>query len=185
MEVVSYNLDSYKDIVFSGFDYKLPTIILDTIQKLTSELGVSNVSPTNNSKTADSVPFKTFTNTKRGGFGNKRNKFPEDETWEKAKPFKTTQLEKKEGTEKLINDIEKNLVTKKDCAVEFYTIHSYKGLEDDIIRIFNDIDIKNEQNLYYVALTRGRKRIILDTKKHIYDKNQTIFLVENNEIMKL
>jgi hypothetical protein len=105
MEVASYNLDSYKDIAFSGFDYKLPSIILETIQKLSSELGVSNVSPTNNSKMADSVPFKTFSNTKRGGFGNKRNKLLEDEAWEKAKPFKTTQLEKKEGTEKLINDI--------------------------------------------------------------------------------
>ena len=83
-----------------------------------------------------------------------------------------------EDLEKLINDIEKNITDKKNCAVEFYTIHSYKGLEDDIVRIFNDIDLKKEQNLYYVALTRGRKRIILDTKKHIYDKNQTIFLVE-------
>jgi len=44
-----------------------------------------------------------------------------------------------------------------------YTIHSYKGLEDDIIRIYNDIDIIKEQNLYYVALTRGKKNIILDS----------------------
>jgi uncharacterized protein YpbB len=44
-----------------------------------------------------------------------------------------------------------------------YTIHSYKGLEDDIIKIYNDIDIEKEQNLYYVALTRGKKNIILDT----------------------
>ena len=54
------------------------------------------------------------------------------------------------------------MVSKDKCMVEMYTIHSYKGLESDIIRIFNDIDIKNEQNLYYVALTRGMKQIILD-----------------------
>ena len=31
-----------------------------------------------------------------------------------------------------------------------------------IKRIFNDIDIKNEPNLYYVALTRGMKKIVVD-----------------------
>ena len=75
----------------------------------------------------------------------------------------------KDELEKLINDIEKNLVKKENCNVELYTIHSYKGLEYDIIRIYNDIDIKNEQNLYYVALTRGKKKIILDTKQPIYE----------------
>lgn len=67
-----------------------------------------------------------------------------------------------EELEKIINDIEGNMVAKDMCMVEMYTIHSYKGLESDIIRIFNDIDIRNEQNLYYVALTRGMKEIILD-----------------------
>ena len=65
--------------------------------------------------------------------------------------------------EKLINDIEKNIVNKDVCSVEMYTIHSYKGLESDIVRIYNDIDIAKEQNIYYVALTRGKKQIILDT----------------------
>lgn len=98
--MVSYDLDTYRDISFSGFDYKLPSVIVDAIQRLSSELGVLN-----NSKPLDATPFKTFQNTKRSGFGNKRNKTGEDESWEKVKPFKSTQLEKKEGTEKLINDI--------------------------------------------------------------------------------
>ena len=68
-----------------------------------------------------------------------------------------------EELEKLIKDIQKNIVSKNDAHVEMYTIHSYKGLESDYVRIFNDIDIKNEKNLYYVALTRGKKYIILDT----------------------
>ena len=64
--------------------------------------------------------------------------------------------------EKLLNAIGKNIVNKNECDVELYTIHTYKGLENDIIRIFNDIDIKKEVNLHYVALTRGMKRIIID-----------------------
>ena len=71
--------------------------------------------------------------------------------------------------EKMIDNIEKNIVKKEDCVVEMYTIHSYKGLENNIIRIFNDIDIAKEQNLYYVALTRGMKKIIIDSKKVIFD----------------
>jgi hypothetical protein len=68
----------------------------------------------------------------------------------------------KEDLERLIDGINKNICPKETCMVEMYTIHSYKGLESNIIRIFNDIDIKNESNLYYVALTRGMKKIVVD-----------------------
>ena len=62
---------------------------------------------------------------------------------------------------KMIDDISRNIVEKKeDADVEMFTIHSYKGLENDVIRIFNDIDIEKEGNLYYVALTRAKKTII-------------------------
>jgi hypothetical protein len=75
-----------------------------------------------------------------------------------------------EELEQIINDIKKNTVAKDECMVEMYTIHSYKGLESNIVRIFNDIDIKKEQNLYYVALTRGMKQIILDNVNIEYEK---------------
>jgi hypothetical protein len=68
----------------------------------------------------------------------------------------------KEDLERLIDGINKNICSKEMCMVEMYTIHSYKGLESNIVRIFNDIDIKNEPNLYYVALTRGMKKIVVD-----------------------
>jgi len=68
----------------------------------------------------------------------------------------------KEDLERLIDGINKNICSKDSCMVEMYTIHSYKGLENNIVRIFNDIDIKNEPNLYYVALTRGMKKIVVD-----------------------
>lgn len=64
--------------------------------------------------------------------------------------------------EKLLNGISANIVSREECEVELFTIHTYKGLESDVVRIFNDIDIKKEVNLHYVALTRGMKRIIID-----------------------
>ncbi len=82
-----------------------------------------------------------------------------------------------EELQKMIYNIEKNIVKKEDCAIELYTIHSYKGLENNVIRIFNDIDIVKEQNLYYVALTRGMKRIIIDSKKIIFENE----LVDNKK----
>ena len=41
---------------------------------------------------------------------------------------------------------------------QLYTIHSYKGLEHDYIKLGYDID-ESDQCLYYVALTRGKKLI--------------------------
>jgi hypothetical protein len=71
----------------------------------------------------------------------------------------------KEDLEKIISDIEENITSKQDALYKFYTIHSYKGLEDDNIRIANDIEDMvgdKDENLYYVALTRGMKAIIED-----------------------
>ena len=62
----------------------------------------------------------------------------------------------------LILNIETNLVDKRKATCHMYTIHSYKGLENDTIRIFNDIDLDKDEELYYVALTRGKKNIYLD-----------------------
>lgn len=70
----------------------------------------------------------------------------------------------RDALENIISSIEKNITTVDIAQYKFYTIHSYKGLEDDNIRIANDIDRIEEEddNLYYVALTRGKKIIIED-----------------------
>jgi superfamily I DNA/RNA helicase len=71
----------------------------------------------------------------------------------------------KNDLEKLISDIEENITPKQHAKYKLYTIHSYKGLEDNNIRIANDIEDLTgniDTNLYYVALTRGMKNIIED-----------------------
>jgi superfamily I DNA/RNA helicase len=67
--------------------------------------------------------------------------------------------------EEMIASIEKNSTSKEEAKYKFYTIHSYKGLEDDHVRIADDIEDKycDDKNLYYVALTRGMKVIVEDT----------------------
>ena len=54
---------------------------------------------------------------------------------------------------------------KNEAKCKMYTIHGYKGLEDDIIRIASDVELDIEEedvNIFYVALTRGMKYIIMD-----------------------
>jgi superfamily I DNA/RNA helicase len=67
--------------------------------------------------------------------------------------------------EEMISSIEENSTSKEEATYKFYTIHSYKGLEDDYVRIADDIEEKygDDKNLYYVALTRGMKTIAEDT----------------------
>ncbi len=63
------------------------------------------------------------------------------------------------GSEKLnrmIDEITLNMVPKDACICEMYTIHAYKGLESDVVKLHNDID---NDNIHYVALTRGIKGI--------------------------
>ena len=62
----------------------------------------------------------------------------------------------------LISEVSANLVDKASSKVKFYTVHSYKGMEDDFVRLSADIDIKADENIYYVAITRGKKSIIID-----------------------
>ena len=73
---------------------------------------------------------------------------------------------KSDELESIISNIEANLTTKEEASCKMYTIHSYKGLEDDNIRIANDIEDEagEDENLYYVALTRGMKLIVEDKK---------------------
>lgn len=72
-----------------------------------------------------------------------------------------------EELNELICDIARNLVSKEMSQIKFYTIHSYKGMEDDIIRVADDFIAKDEPNLYYVALTRGMKKICMDEKNSV------------------
>jgi superfamily I DNA/RNA helicase len=88
-----------------------------------------------------------------------------------------------EDLEGMIEKIEANIVDEKEAICKMYTIHGYKGLEDNNIRIANDVEmepstsipntrgispekrnriIEEANNISYVALTRGMKNIIMD-----------------------
>ena len=71
--------------------------------------------------------------------------------------------------ENLIDSIEQNLVSKDDAMVKMFTVHSYKGLEDGIVRLSDDIE-PDEDTIYYVALTRGYTRILTPRDLEYFEK---------------
>ena len=79
-----------------------------------------------------------------------------------------------EELDELICDIGRNTISKEESHIRFYTVHSYKGMEDWNVRVANDVSIKDDSNLYYVAITRGKTKIDMDEEALILDKNSSI-----------
>jgi superfamily I DNA/RNA helicase len=70
----------------------------------------------------------------------------------------------KDDLERLIADIERNLVLEDDAKWKMYTVHSFKGMEHDYVRISSDITLE-EENLYYVAITRALVQTVVDVSE--------------------
>jgi hypothetical protein len=128
MEITNYNLENYKNIIFSGYEYKLPENIITIINNLSNELGVTFKESIIKPEILQPGHIRKYSN-KRSNFGiNKRPKSALDEEhWEKMKAFKSTLIEKKEGIEKLINDIRvclnkisnKNYESQRDVIIQY------------------------------------------------------------------
>ena len=92
-----------------------------------------------------------------------------------------------EELEDLLNKIDNNIVKQSKSKVDFYTVHSYKGMEYDNVRLAGDINILEDENIYYVAVTRGMKKIMIDKPLHniigkVKDmKNNTMFIDTHSE----
>lgn len=65
--------------------------------------------------------------------------------------------------DQLLTKIENNIVDKHLAIIEFYTVHSFKGMEHDNVRLASDINIHEDENIFYVAITRGMKKIMIDS----------------------
>ena len=143
----SYNLESYANIIFSGVNYVIPDVIKHNIQKLISELGsipeTNNISiNTNHNNNENDINYKRSSfngSPRRSKTNNNNNRRPQEEaeSWEKQKIFKSTIIDKKEGFDKIVNDIcvclnkisNKNYDTQRDSI--FKLIDQVKESEDE------------------------------------------------------
>lgn len=141
MQIASYNLDDYANIIFTGIHYSMPDNITRIIQTLTSELGVSCI-VTQSSYGEHDVNSKRLSPTNlirrnKSNGGNKRMSM-EDESWEKLKKFQSTKIDKKEGFEKLVNDI---------CVcLNKISNKNYDTQRDSIFQLIRDSSVFNETN---------------------------------------
>jgi hypothetical protein len=96
---MKYTLQDFNDIVFSGYDYKLPEIVINTINKLLVETGIST---SVKSTTETRSPETSESKYKKGGYFNNNSKKTKpfqkreniDDVWEATKAFKPTKINK-------------------------------------------------------------------------------------------
>jgi hypothetical protein len=120
--MTAYKMEDYTRIVFSGITFALPDTILKTIKQLGLDLGISTIPVEPVQQRADDRHKRN--SGKRGRLGNNRR--DEQNNWDKQTPFKTTEIEKKEGLDKVYTDIkgclnklsEKNYNTIKESLFE-------------------------------------------------------------------
>jgi hypothetical protein len=167
---MKYTLHDFNDIVFSGYDYKLPEVVINTINKLLIETGIST-----STKTTTEIRSSEITETKykKGGYFNNAKKTKTftkreniDDVWEATKVFKPTKINKKEGIDKLINDIRiclnkisnKNYETQRDVIFEYIDkiISHDDSTDEDENEINKNQDVNNIANAIF-EIASGNK----------------------------
>lgn len=140
-----YNTEDYAGIVFNGIAYVLPDTILQTIKQLGVDLGISTMPVEQVQQNQDDRHKRN--SGKRGRPGNNRR--DESNGWDKQKTFKTTDIEKKEGLDKLFTDIKGCL--NKLSAKNYITIK--ESLFEHIDNVFAHPD-GNEDDKYNKVVTQ-------------------------------
>jgi dGTP triphosphohydrolase len=157
-----YSIQDYNDIVFAGYDYKLPESTSEIIKTIVLELGVSTLDTT-----LKEVAVSEHRQKKQGYFSKKQRNISKNdnlnEIWDTQKAFKPTVMEKKEGIDKTINDIRiclnkisnKNYETQRDIVIEYIEniIKNQNGSDvTDINNIANSIFEIASTNKFYSEL---------------------------------
>lgn len=108
--MIQLKSEEFSELLFNGYDYKLPDSVIENLDNLVSELGINiNSTSVRNSEASSSSGFKkphqsVFKRSKSSS-GMTTTQNTNDDAWGRMKEFKTTKIEKKEGTEKIFNEI--------------------------------------------------------------------------------
>jgi len=135
----TFRLEQYQAIQTAAFSYTLPEMVIQSINQLSKELGLLQSVSIPNSKYNHEYGFESSAKFRR--HQRPDSKAVTDavaQTWEKAKPFKITIMDKKEGIDKRINDIriclnkisQKNYDAQKESIIQ-YIEEIREDIEDD------------------------------------------------------
>jgi hypothetical protein len=139
---MKYTLQDYSDITFAGFQCELTEVTRSIIKKLTTEFGITSPIEARSSDVDSNdgkyrkQGFFQPAHTKKHRNGTRNGNSEEQWEREKVEVLKTTVIEKKEGIEKLINDIriclnklsDKSYDKQKTAIIEF--IHSIRNQDE-------------------------------------------------------
>jgi hypothetical protein len=160
--MTQYTLNDFSNISSSGFEYKLDDHVLNEINKIVAELGINT----------ESRLKKHIELSKNFGIGSfKRGKSnselsTQDESWERVRNFKATNIEKKEGVDKTINDIRTCLNKLSDANYEMQQSVIFQHIsnilntnaddnkvkEDEILKVANSLFEIASNNKFYSEL---------------------------------
>jgi hypothetical protein len=160
--MTQYTLNDFSNISSSGFEYKLDDHALNEINKIVAELGINTESRLKKhielSKTFGIGSFK------RGKSNSELS--TQDESWERVRNFKATNIEKKEGVDKTINDIRTCLNKLSDANYEMQQSVIFQHIsnilntnaddnkvkEDEILKVANSLFEIASNNKFYSEL---------------------------------
>lgn len=141
-----YTNEDIKQILFDGFDYTLPLHIERIIFELSSEIDsiVSSQTSANTTEYTTERPYKKGNqySTVNKKYKTHHSKKTDNEDWESVRvvnPFKITKIDKKEGIDKLLNDIR--------ICLNKITTKNYDGQKVQIIEYIHNMVAENDENL--------------------------------------
>ena len=148
-KTMRYALDNINEILFNGFDYKLPDETLEIISNLALQVGSPDYVKTpvfqkrENPMKSEPAASANKDSFKKGGRRGKANEVINDEDWETIRTFQTTKMEEKEGINAQIDAIRVNLNKMTD--------KNYIDMRNKIIEI---IDKLVEENISVEDMTQ-------------------------------
>jgi hypothetical protein len=146
-ELIRYSLQDFNNIIFDGFNFKLPEETNKLISSLTIEVGSPSYIKTPIFQKKDHSNSKTNSNNSSvlstGSFNKKKkngNKSVEvtDDDWETLRTFHATKIEQKVGLDGQIDIIRSHLNKMSD--------KNYNELKDKIIEIIDQLILNNITN---------------------------------------
>jgi len=134
-----YTLDNINNILFQGFDYKLPEDTLNIISEIALQVGSPDYVRTPIFQKCENNLKVDNSQKENGGFKkNKRNKPVEiinDEDWDTIRTFQTTKLEEKKGIDSQIDTIR--------VYLNKLTDKNYMDMRNKIIEIIDKLIQEN------------------------------------------
>jgi hypothetical protein len=160
-----YTLEEVEDIIFRGFDYRIPDDVMEKISNLAMQVGSPDYVKTpvfkkrenpmkTESESATVASVKDF-NKKRKG--NKSMEVMNEEDWETARTFQTTKIETKTGMDAEFDSIraminkmtDKNYIDIKNKIVDIIEKLVAENSDSDLSGIGGNIFDIASSNRYY------------------------------------